>query len=252
MKWLTVLMLSVGVLVVEVSSLMAGENAVGVDVNSAYVWRGVTRNDGVVVQPWIDLTLAEGFGVHVWGNLDLDDYDGTVEEGEFSEFDITLSYVVSAGRWEYGVGYVEYLFPHSMTNETEGLTSLRQGSAGTRELFGLVGVDLGRGFSAKAQVYYDFDEVEDFYGNLSLIYTHELSDGVRSEVFASTGYAREDMAVGEDGGWHAWTLGLSCDSDVGESIILGGRLAYTDTLAKDVLPEQDVGLYGGVSLAYEF
>ena len=52
---------------------------VGVDVNSAYVWRGVTRNDGPAVQPWVDLEVAEGFRVHVWGNLDLDDYDGAVD-----------------------------------------------------------------------------------------------------------------------------------------------------------------------------
>lgn len=236
-------LIAAGLLAVCVCAATAGENTVGVDVNSAYVWRGVTRNDGPVVQPWVDLTVMEGFGVHVWGNLDLDDYDGSVDDGEFSEFDVTLSYVVSAGRFEYGFGYVEYLFPHSMTNETEG---------GTREIFGLVGVDLGRGFSAKAQVYYDFDEVEDFYGNLGLIYARELSDGVRSEVSASAGYAGKDMAAGEDGGWHEWTLGLSLAYDVRESIILNGRLAYTDSLDEDVLPDQNVELHCGLSLTYEF
>ena len=234
---------AIGVLAVGVCAVTAGENTVGVDVNSAYVWRGVTRNDGPVVQPWLDLEVVEGFGIHVWGNLDLDDYDGAVEEGEFSEFDVTLSYIVSAGRFEYGFGYVEYLFPHSMTNETEG---------GTREIFGLVGVDLGRGFSAKAQVYYDFDEVKDFYGKLSLVYGHELSDGVRSEVSGSVGYAGEDMADGEDGGWHEYTFSALVLSEMGESVTLGAGLSYTGSFDEEVLPEQDVGFHGGLSLAYEF
>ena len=237
------LMISTGLLSVGLCCAQAGESSVGVDVDSAYVWRGVTRNDGAVVQPWLDLEVAEGFGIHVWGNLDLDDYDGAVEEGEFSEFDITLSYIVSAGRLEYGFGYVEYLFPHSMTNETEG---------GTREMFGLVGVDLGRGFSAKAQVYYDFDEVEDFYGNLSLVYGRELAEGLRTEVAGSLGYAGEDMAAGEDGGWHEYTLSAGLAWDVKEAVTCGMRLAYTDSLDEDVLLDQDVGLYGGLNVAYEF
>lgn len=243
MKSRIVYFIAVSLLAVGVCSSTAGENTVGVDVNSAYVWRGVTRNDGAVVQPWLDLTITEEFGIHVCGNLDLDDYDGAVEEGEFSEFDVTLSYIVSAGRFEYGAGYVEYLFPHSMTNETEG---------GTREMFGLVGVDLGSGFSAKVQVYYDFDEVEDFYGNLSLIYACELSDGMRSEVLAAAGYAGEDMATGEDGGWHEYTISAGLTCDVRESVTCGVRLAHTGSLDKDVLPDQDVGFHGGLSVAYEF
>lgn len=237
------LMIFWGVLSVGLCCASAGENSVGVDVNSAYVWRGVTRNDGAVIQPWLDLEVAEGFGVHVWGNLDLDDYDGAVEEGEFSEFDITLSYIVSAGRLEYGFGYVEYLFPHSMTNETEG---------GTREVFGLVGVDLGHGFSAKAQVYYDFDEVEAFYGNLGLVYARELSDKVRSEVSGFVGYAGEDMAAGDDGGFHEYTFSGLLLCEAGESVTLEVGLSYTGSFDEDVLPEQDVGLHGGLSLAYEF
>lgn len=51
----------------------------------------------------------------------------------------------------------------------------------------IVGVDLGSGFSTKLHVYYDLDEIEDFYGNLSLIYAQELSEGLRSEVSASAG-----------------------------------------------------------------
>lgn len=130
---------------------------------------------------------------------------------------------------------------------------------------GLVGVDLGRGFSAKAQVYYDFDEVEDFYGNVGLVYARELSDKVTSELSGSVGYAgssfvargattadREDMAAGGDGGWHEYTIAAGVTCDVGEAVICGVRLAYTDSLDEDVVPDQDVGVHGGFSVAYQF
>ena len=49
--------------------------------NSAYVWRGLTFNDGLVLQPSMDVRQG-GFAFNVWGNLDLDDYNGAVDDGE--------------------------------------------------------------------------------------------------------------------------------------------------------------------------
>ncbi|HMA84159.1 MAG TPA: hypothetical protein VKN73_00520, partial [Desulfosalsimonadaceae bacterium] len=48
------------------------------DVVSAYVWRGITFNDGLVVQPYVDVAAGNGFAINVWGNYDIDDYDNTL------------------------------------------------------------------------------------------------------------------------------------------------------------------------------
>jgi hypothetical protein len=40
--------------------------------------------------------------------------------------------------------------------------------------------------------------------------------------------------------------------DIDASMAFAASLAYTDTLDKDVLPEQDVNVHGGFSLAYGF
>jgi hypothetical protein len=89
-----------------------------IDVNSAYVWRGITFNDGYVVQPSMDVA-AGNFGFNVWGNLDGDDYDDSLDSGEFSEIDLTLTYAVEAGPVGLTFGYIEYLFP--TTDATVGV-----------------------------------------------------------------------------------------------------------------------------------
>lgn len=122
-----------------------------VDVNSAYIWRGITLNDGLVVQPSLDVA-AGNFGVNVWGNVDIDDYDNTLDQGEFSEVDITLTYSVSAGPAGIKGGYIEYLFP-----ETD-----KGGAPGTREVFLDLSTAPADNFTIGLAGYYDFDEVDDY------------------------------------------------------------------------------------------
>ena len=65
--------------------VMAASATAAVDINSAYVWRGITFNDGLVIQPSIDVAADNGLGINVWGNYDIDDYDNTLDDKEFSE-----------------------------------------------------------------------------------------------------------------------------------------------------------------------
>ena len=81
------------------------------DVNSAYVWRGLTFNNGLVVQPSITAASDNGFSVNVWGNYDIDDYDGNVDEYHFSEVDLTASYAFKLGAVDMTVGAIAYTFP---------------------------------------------------------------------------------------------------------------------------------------------
>ena len=63
----------------------------GMDINSAYIWRGVTANNGLVFQPSMDIA-KNGFDFNVWANYDAADYHDTVEQNKFSEVDLTASY----------------------------------------------------------------------------------------------------------------------------------------------------------------
>jgi len=224
--------------------VQAAEVEVGVDVNSAYVWRGRTLNDGVVVQPAIDISMPSGFGINVWGNLDVGDYDGSLEEGAISRIEVKGSYGFDVGPVACDVGYIEYLFPWTGSTNTV--------RTGTREVYAVGEIPIVGGMAARVAVYYDFDEVKDIYANLGLIYAFEISDGWSTEMSTLAGNAGRDASAGEDGGLHEYTFSLSTTYDVGESVVFGASLAYTDTFDKDVLPEQDVNVHGGFSLAYGF
>ena len=93
-----------------VNQAAAATTTAALDTNSAYVWRGLTFNDGLVLQPSLDVSTG-GFAVNVWGNLDIDDYNGAVDDGEFSEVDLTASYTWKLGPVDASLGAIEYLFP---------------------------------------------------------------------------------------------------------------------------------------------
>ncbi len=221
---------------------LAAEATAGADIVSAYVWRGITFNDGLVVQPYVDVAAGNGLAINVWGNYDGDDYDRTLDDNEFSEVDLTLSYAFSFEPVEVTAGHIAYLFPN--------------GGPGTSELFVDASVPLPAGFSVGLAVYYDYDEVDDYYLSASLSYDLELDSGLELGAGASAGYAGEDFSSGPDDGFHEYTLSLNAAYPVAETIALSAFVAYTDTLDTDVLPERkfarDVEVYGGGGLSWSF
>lgn len=215
----------------------AADVTVAGDFNSAYVWRGITFNDGLVFQPSVDVASG-GFGLNVWGNLDIHDYDKQLKRGDFSEIDLTMSYSKEIKGVSLSVGYIEYLFPN--------------GGDGTREVFAGVGIAPLPGFSTQLDAYYDFDEVEDWYITLGLGYEYEIVENLSVSLGASAGYAGEDMSAGQDGGLHDYQFSLGVGYTVWETLSISVAINYVDTFDEDVLPEQDVNTYGGVSVAYAF
>jgi uncharacterized protein (TIGR02001 family) len=229
--------LCLAVLMFFTESAIGADATAGVDINSAYVWRGITFNDGVVIQPSIDVAKG-GFGLNVWGNLDLDDYNNTLEDGEFSEIDLTLSYGHSLESVDVSIGYIEYLFP--------------AGGEGTREIFAGAAISPTDNLSAGIDIYYDIDEVDDIYASLSLGYGITLSEQLGMEIGASAGYAGEDASAGEDSGLHDYNLYVSASYAASDALSIGATLGYVDSFDDDVLPDQDVDLYGGINLMYAF
>lgn len=220
-----------------VGTTYAADAVLGVDVNSAYVWRGITFNDGLVIQPSLDVTKG-GFNINVWGNVDIDDYNDTLDDGEFSEVDLTLSYSHSINTIDLSAGLIEYLFPN--------------GGQGTAEVFASGTVNLPAGFSFGLNINYDIDEVDDYYISAGPGYSYSINDKTSIDASVVAGYAGKDMSAGSESGFHDITASISGSYAMTEAIGIGANLYYTDTLDKDVLPEQDVDVYGGISLTYNF
>lgn len=217
------------------------------DLNSAYVWRGQTFNDGLVVQPSVDIVKG-GFGLNVWGNLDLEDYDNRLDSGEFSEVDLTASYVFELDAADLGIGYIEYLFPKTK----------RSGQQGTREIYGSLGVPLPLGVSMALDLYYDFDEVNDLYINLGFDYTYAFTEQLSLGAGVSIAYAGDEYCADDSAGLYDYNFSVSGSFALDEALSVSAFIKYTDSLDDDNLADMDQGgaldvnLYGGIGVAYSF
>lgn len=220
------------------------------DANSAYVWRGLTFNDGFVLQPSMDVS-ANGFAFNVWANYDLDDYDNSVDDNEFSEVDLTGSYAFKLGVVDASAGIIHYIFPTTDTTAAGADSS-------TTEVFAGLGYDLGSGFVISTKAYYDFDQVEDFYVTAGLGYSYSINDKTTLGLSGTASYAGENFtesyAGGTDSGFFNYLLTTSVKYMVTEAVGVGANINYTDSLDDDALPDDavDSKVFGGVSLTYTF
>jgi uncharacterized protein (TIGR02001 family) len=205
---------------------MAAEASVSLDVASAYVFRGATLNDGLVLQPGLEVSgLPVTLGV--WGNFDIDDNDGALEENEFSEIDIYASYDIPVDALDLSVGYTEYTYPG--------------GGVADREVSLSAGFDVA--LAPSVAVYYGIDGgIEDsIYAEVGI--GHELTIGLAVELGATVGYADPD---GGESGFSHYTASL------GTSLgCLGVSVTYIGEIDDDVL-ETDTDVVGMLSVAKDF
>lgn len=237
---------------------MAAEATAALDINSAYVWRGQTFNDGVVLQPSIDVAAENGLGINVWGNYDIGDYNNTLDEDEFSEIDLTVSYGFSVGKLDLAVGAIEYLFP---ATDPDG-DGNGEGATATTELYVSVTMPIVGGLSAGMDVYYDIDAYDELsYAALSLSYAYDINDKLNLEAGGSIGYAGDDFAEaagGDGGGLYDYKLSLSLGYTISEAWSASANVTYVDALDDDNLKEvEDGGLLDtniicGIGFAYAF
>lgn len=230
------------------SQATAATATAALDINSAYVWRGLTFNDGFVLQPSIDVS-KNGFALNVWANYDLDDYNGAVDDNHFSEIDLTASYAFKLGAVDASVGVIEYTFPHTATSDLPS----------TGEVFAGLGYELGRGFTISTKIFYDFDQVDDFYLTAGLGYSYTINDKTTLGISGLISYAGDDFAAfyasdSTDGGFFNYQLTASVKYMVTDAFGIGASLNYTDSMDDNVLPDTNVDttFFGGVSLTYTF
>ena len=221
---------------------LAADVTGALDINSAYVWRGITFNDGLVLQPSLDVTNG-GLDINVWGNLDIDDYNDTLDSGQFSEVDLTASYAFDIKKLNITLGMIQYLFP----------TTEKTGSLATREIYTSLGVPIVGGLSAGMDIYYDIDLFNAFaYADANLSYAYAVNDKLGLEAGVSVGYAGDDYTVDGDPGFYDYKVSLSATYAISKALSVGANINYTDTLDEDKLADQDTHFYGGVNIAYAF
>ena len=203
----------------------------GLDFASAYVWRGITFTDGAVFQPSVTASYDSGFAINVWGNLDIDDANSM--SGEFNEIDLTASYGFGSDAVSAEVGFIEYLFPNTPFD-------------GTREVYLTVGLDITA--SPSVSVYYDIDEVEDFYANVGVSFGGDVSDALAWSVDVSVGYAGDDFAAayaGLSGGMYDGNVTFGLSGGAWSAFV-----SYVDALDSDALPEQPVDFLAGIGFSF--
>jgi len=222
----------------------AADSSLSLYFSNAYIWRGINLNDTGVMQFSLDtgsISVGESSSLsfNVWGNMDIGDYDGALQSGDFSELDLTVSLSLPAG---FSAGYIEYHFPSS------GLLS-------TRELFASWSKELT--ISPSVAVYYDIDEVEDFYATVALGYSYGLSEKASLDLGALAGIAGEDFAAaysgGTEGGFYNFDVNAGISYTASEKVSLSAVVGIGDTLNEDALPDElTQGFYGGASISVSF
>lgn len=237
---------------------MGADATASMDVVSAYVWRGQTFNDGVVLQPSIDAAAENGLGFNVWGNYDTEDYNNSLDSGEFSEIDLTISYSKSFDSLDLGVGVIEYLFPATDADDD----GVGENALATTELYISLAYALPANLSVGLDIYYDIDALDGFsYATLSISYAYDITDKIGLEAGASMGYAGEDFSKaggGKDSGLYDYTLSLSLGYAITDALSASAGLTYVDALDDDNLKEVenggllDTNAYYSVGVAYAF
>lgn len=219
----------------------AAQASFALDFGNAYVWRGIVFNDSGIAQfsldagsPVIAGTVPINF--NVWGNYDIGDFDGTLEQTEFSEIDLTISAGLPYG---FEIGFIEYQFPVT--------------TGSTRELY--VGWSKEMTLTPTVLFYYDVGAVDSFYTSLDL--SHSIPVGNKTSIGLSglVGLAGKRFAEvngGEKGGFFNYSLSAALSHQINDTIGLRGTLGYSGSLDKAVLPSQPLGVYflAGVSLAF--
>jgi hypothetical protein len=182
-----------------------------VKVSSAYLWRGQILNDEAVIQPSVTMQ-AENFSLKVWGTWDLTDVEGSSER---TRADVELDYSVVQTKQLFNMGAIAYIYYDT------------PGSKDTFEVlfdYALL-VPLMPSFT----VYYDFGEINGFYGKIGVAHSFELLENkLFLDINASVGGADEEYADK--------VFSISADEENGIEAYVPEKSALLDFTAKASLP----------------
>ncbi|MCH2209208.1 MAG: hypothetical protein MK132_25545 [Lentisphaerales bacterium] len=188
-----------------------------------YIWRGIQFNEEGVNQGALDASYDMGdlgtFGANVWYNLDLDSENS--EANDFSEVDYTFYWEKNFDSLTIGAGHIYYDF-----------SEVNLGS--TREVYVSAGLDVI--LAPSITVYYDYEDVDGFYVDLSIGHSFELTEELTLNLGANLGWADDDQAEAYygadengqsgDSGFTNYALSASLDFAVCENVTVTPSVMY--------------------------
>jgi hypothetical protein len=206
----------------------------GVLSSTEYNHRGMVENERGVVQgdvkAGVPLTFGGTFEARAWGNMDMTYETGDAwmprgHAGEFTEVDLTGSYLRTVGPVDLSLGVTQYVLPNGSEylNESRGTTT---------EVFASVGGDVLPesifGFYPLVTAHQDIDEADGVYVNGGIFKGFELMKELSLHLGASIGYSNEKHSI--------WTYGVKEDgfSDLRGTATLSYRLDEHTTIAVSV------------------
>ena len=206
---------------------------------SKYVSRGLNYTDAPVFQPDVWASY-KGFTLSIWGSMDLTKKNRLA--GDFSEFDYTLDYSNSIGKFSYSAGTIYYNF-------------LNTSASDTAEVYAGIGYDIL--LKPKLVVYYDFWQGDGLYGVVSIRHSFELPEvkGVKSslDLSAQVGIGSKNMNEYNFGDSHdAFTdylLTAAIPVTLTDILSIKPTVSYSSVLDKTIRTKSSLNdniIFGGV------
>jgi hypothetical protein len=120
-----------------------------------------------------------------------------------------------------------------------------------------LGLPIIGGLSVGFDFYYDIDEIESYYTDISVSYALGLIDKLDLEASAKVAYAGEDFAEaygGTEAGFYDFVISLGVSYALTDALSVGANINYVETMDEDVLPDElvDTNVFGGLSISYAF
>ena len=201
-----------------------------------YIWRGYhLSEDSIVIQPSATVSY-KGFSFNLWGNLDTDQYG--MDDSNFNETDMTLSYDWSFDTVSMGAGYIYY-----------GLDG-----EDTQEFYLTAALDTI--LAPSLSIYRDVDTFPGWYFNIGLSHSIAFSDDLALDLSAAFGYLDADYY--DYSALHDGNVSASMTFGVNKYISVTPMIAYSFALSSDAKVDMaDVKgdydhLYGGITMSVAF
>lgn len=210
----------------------AAEVTTSLDIASAYVFRGYTFNDSLVLQPGVEVATPVTIGV--WGNLDTADYSADTS-GQFTEIDLYASYDIPLGLdpFDLSIGYTEYTYPSA-------------GGGGDADREASISASADILLAPSIDIYYGLDGAlkKTLYVELGSAHTFDITKDIACDLGLVVGYINPDE--GKSGFSHA-----NVSASLGYKMFSLG-VTYIAQLDDKVLPDATFDESGNVeTLGYD-
>jgi hypothetical protein len=229
-----------GLMLLPAPRVGAADAALGLDVASARLWRGVVFNSSPVLAPALTLSHFSTWPLEITvdGVIDIGDEGGRFDAEGFSELQLGARLKLPAGLQ---VAYAELLYPGPHKPRGFGVT--REASLGWS----------WRGsIEPSVTVVYDVDQIDDGFVVVGLARSFTLSERTQLALEGESGYAGKRYAAIQGaarGGFQHYDLGVRVTFLSTDRLRLTARAAYAGTW-QEALPKQPLGFHANIGVTF--